>query len=84
LKRIHSGTDHGQLLRRDRRVVAAGELTEEEIELIAKAEVPAEHADPETAAEFFRRRAAGASPADLKPFLHAAPDVPPMPGDELP
>ena len=38
----------------------------------------------ETAAEFFRRRAAGAGPADLKPFLHAAPDVPPMPGDELP
>ena len=38
----------------------------------------------ETAAEFFRRRAAGASPADLRLFLHAAPDVPPMPGDERP
>jgi HicB family len=38
----------------------------------------------ETAAEFFRRRAAGASPEDLKLFLHAAADVPPMPGDELP
>lgn len=38
----------------------------------------------ETAAEFFKRRAAGATPADLKKFLHAAPDVPPMLGDELP
>ncbi len=38
----------------------------------------------ETAAEFFRRRAVDADPADLKPFLHAAADVPPMPGDELP
>jgi len=84
LKRTHHGIDHGQPPRRDRRVIAAGELTEEEIELIAKAEVPAEHADPETAPEFFRRRAAGASPADLKPLLHAAPDVPPVPDDELP
>jgi len=38
----------------------------------------------ETAADFFKRRAAGAAPADLKNFLRAAPDVPPMPGDELP
>jgi type I restriction enzyme S subunit len=32
----------------------------------------------------FRRRSGGASRADLKPFLASAPDVPPMPGDELP
>lgn len=32
----------------------------------------------------FRRRSGGASPADLKPFLASAPDVPPMQGDELP
>jgi len=38
----------------------------------------------ETAADFFKRRAAGSSPADLKRFLQAAPDVPPIPGDELP
>lgn len=38
----------------------------------------------ETAAEFFKRRAAGASQADLKRFLKAAPDVPPVSGDELP
>jgi hypothetical protein len=38
----------------------------------------------ETAAEFLKRRAAGANPADLKRFLRAAPDVPPMQGDELP
>jgi hypothetical protein len=38
----------------------------------------------ETAADFFKRRAAGAAPADLKKFLRAAPDVPPLPGDEMP
>ena len=30
--------------RRDRRVIAAGELTDEEIALIARSEVPAEYA----------------------------------------
>ena len=77
MKRIHSGTDHGQPLRRDRRVVAAGELTEEEIELIAKAEVPAEHAHLDEMLKDWR-------PEDLRQFVDAAPDVPPMPGDELP
>jgi HicB family len=38
----------------------------------------------ETAAAFFERRAAGAGPADLKQFLRAVPDVPPVVGDELP
>ena len=38
----------------------------------------------ETAAEFFQHRAAGATPADLKTFVQAAPDAPPVPGDELP
>jgi hypothetical protein len=38
----------------------------------------------ETAADFFKRRAAGATPEDLRKFLRAAPDVPPMSGDELP
>ena len=35
----------------------------------------------QTAAEFLKRRAEGAKPADLKRFLRAAPDVPPMEGD---
>jgi hypothetical protein len=38
----------------------------------------------ETAAEFFRRRGAGGSREDFKAFLRNVPDVPPMPGDELP
>ena len=38
----------------------------------------------ETAAEFFGKRAAGAKPEDLKGFLKSVPDVPPVPGDELP
>jgi hypothetical protein len=37
----------------------------------------------ETAAEFFRKRGSEASPADMKRFLQAAPDVPPAPDDEL-
>lgn len=41
---VLSADEYGRLKRRDRRVVRAGELTEEEIALIAKAEVPAEHA----------------------------------------
>jgi PHD/YefM family antitoxin component YafN of YafNO toxin-antitoxin module len=41
---ILSADEYGRLKRRDRRVVRAGELTEEEIALIAKAEVPAEYA----------------------------------------
>lgn len=36
--------EYMRLKRRDRRVIAAGELTDEEIALIAKAEVPAEYA----------------------------------------
>lgn len=37
----------------------------------------------ETAAEFFRRRAAGAS-AGLQSYLDLVPDAAPAPGDELP
>jgi hypothetical protein len=37
----------------------------------------------ETAAEFFRRRAAGAGNG-LQSYLDLIPDRPPMPGDELP
>jgi hypothetical protein len=38
----------------------------------------------ETAAEFFRRRAEGASPGDLRAILARVPDRDPDPGDELP
>ena len=38
----------------------------------------------ETAAEFFKRLSAKGDERDLKYFLRNAPDVPPMPGDELP
>jgi hypothetical protein len=34
-------------------------------------------------ADFFRRRAGTAKAEDLKAFLDRAPDVPPMPGDEI-
>jgi hypothetical protein len=37
----------------------------------------------ETAAEFFRRRSAGAGKG-LQSYLDLIPDTPPMPGDELP
>ncbi len=37
----------------------------------------------ETAADFFRQRAGTAKAEDLKAFLDRAPDVPPMPGDEI-
>ena len=37
----------------------------------------------ETAAEFFRRRAAGAGKG-IQSYLDIIPDAPPMPGDELP
>ena len=36
-----------------------------------------------SAAEFFRKHAAGATGEDLRWALDNAPDVPPMPGDEL-
>jgi hypothetical protein len=38
----------------------------------------------ETAEEFFKRLSAKGDGRDLKWFLRNAPDVPPMPGDELP
>ncbi|MCY4427513.1 MAG: toxin-antitoxin system HicB family antitoxin [Halieaceae bacterium] len=38
----------------------------------------------ETAAEFFYRRGAKATPVDLARHLDNAPDAPPQPGDELP
>ena len=41
---ILSSDEYARLLRRDRRVVNAGALTEAEAALIAEAEVPAEHA----------------------------------------
>ena len=34
--------------------------------------------------EFFRERAKGASDRTMRELLDKAPDVPPMPGDELP
>jgi hypothetical protein len=37
----------------------------------------------ETAAEFLRRRAGNARVEDLEQFMAAAPDVPPLPGDEI-
>jgi hypothetical protein len=37
----------------------------------------------ETAADFFRRRVGTTRAEDLKAFLDRAPDVPPMPGDEV-
>jgi prevent-host-death family protein len=41
---VISAEEYGRLQRRDRRVIAAGELTEDEIALIAKSEVPIEYA----------------------------------------
>ena len=41
---VLSAEEYARLKRRDRRVIAAGDLTEDEITLIAKAEVPTEHA----------------------------------------
>ena len=38
----------------------------------------------ETAAEFFKRRAGGAQPGDLKAFLKSVPDVPAERDDEIP
>jgi len=38
----------------------------------------------ETAAEFFKRRAAGGKAKDFKSVLRRVRNVPPMPGDELP
>jgi hypothetical protein len=37
----------------------------------------------ETAAEFLRRRAGNARVEDLEQFMAGAPDVPPLPGDEI-
>jgi PHD/YefM family antitoxin component YafN of YafNO toxin-antitoxin module len=41
---VLSAEEYARLKRRDRRVVRTGELSDEDIALIAKAEVPAEHA----------------------------------------
>jgi PHD/YefM family antitoxin component YafN of YafNO toxin-antitoxin module len=41
---VLSAAEYERLRRLDRRVLPAGDLTDEEIALIAKAEVPAEHA----------------------------------------
>lgn len=38
----------------------------------------------ETAEELLKRRGAGAKRGDLVRYLDSAPNVPPMPGDELP
>ena len=38
----------------------------------------------EVASEFLGKRAADAKPGALERYLNDAPDVPPMPGDELP
>jgi len=41
---VLSAEEYERLKRRDRRVIRAGELSDEEIALIAKTEVPLEHA----------------------------------------
>ena len=41
---VLAAEEYERLKRRDRRVIRAGELSDEEIALIAKAEVPVEHA----------------------------------------
>ncbi len=41
---VLSAEEYDRLKRRDRRVIKAGELTDEEVALIASAEVPAEYA----------------------------------------
>jgi prevent-host-death family protein len=41
---VISAEEYDRLRRRDRRVIAADDLTDEEVALIAKAEVPAEYA----------------------------------------
>lgn len=41
---VLSAEEYQRLRRRDRRVIRAGELTDEEVALIASAEVPPEHA----------------------------------------
>ena len=41
---VLSAEEYARLKRRDRRVVRTGEVSDEDIALIAKAEVPAEHA----------------------------------------
>jgi prevent-host-death family protein len=41
---VLSAEEYERLKRRDRQVIRAGELTDEEVALIAKVEVPAEHA----------------------------------------
>jgi prevent-host-death family protein len=41
---VLSAEEYERLKRRDRRVVKVGDLTDEEVALIAKAEVPAEYA----------------------------------------
>ncbi|MCY3841172.1 MAG: pilus assembly protein HicB [Gammaproteobacteria bacterium] len=38
----------------------------------------------EVASEFLRKRASDAEPGELDRYLDDAPDVPPIPGDELP
>jgi hypothetical protein len=40
---VISADEYNRLQRRDRRVIAASELTEEEIAAVAKAEVPVEY-----------------------------------------
>ena len=41
---VLSAEEYERLCRRDRHVLRAGDLTDEEVALIARAEVPAEHA----------------------------------------
>jgi len=50
---VISADEYNRLQRRDRRVIAAGELTEEEIAAVTKAEVPGVYAllDEEEGAE---------------------------------
>lgn len=63
-----SAEAYARLMRRDRRVVAAGDLTEEDLALIAQAEVPAEYGYLDE--EFVE--AAGCKPSFVA-FMRASP-----------
>lgn len=55
---VLSAAEYARLKRRDRRVVLAGELTDEEAALIGQAEVPAEHAHLDEEIKDWRPRVA--------------------------
>jgi hypothetical protein len=73
---------------RDRRVLSAAEITDEEADLIARAEVSAQHRDLDSeivdGVSHVRARIARADPAMARAVLALVPDRAPMEGDELP